>query len=194
MALKAQEKSMLNEIVKDAEARMAKSTESLVEHFKRIRTGRAHPSILDSLTISYYGSDVPITQVANVSVEDSRTLAINPWEKQMVTVIEKAIMKSDLGLNPSTNGDTIRLPMPALTEETRKGYIRQARQEAENGRVAIRNVRRDANGTIKDLLKDKEITEDDSRRAEDQVQKLTDKYVAEVDRLLEQKETDLMEI
>lgn len=185
---------MLNEIVKDAEARMAKSTESLVEHFKRIRTGRAHPSILDSLTISYYGSDVPITQVANVSVEDSRTLAINPWEKQMVTVIEKAIMKSDLGLNPSTNGDTIRLPMPALTEETRKGYIRQARQEAENGRVAIRNVRRDANGTIKDLLKDKEITEDDSRRAEDQVQKLTDKYVAEVDRLLEQKETDLMEI
>jgi ribosome recycling factor len=194
MALKAQEKSMLNEIVKDAEARMAKSTESLVEHFKRIRTGRAHPSILDSLTISYYGSDVPITQVANVSVEDSRTLAINPWEKQMVTVIEKAIMKSDLGLNPSTNGDTIRLPMPALTEETRKGYIRQARQEAENGRVAIRNVRRDANGTIKDLLKDKDITEDDSRRAEDQVQKLTDKYVAEVDRLLEQKETDLMEI
>ncbi|WP_020681910.1 ribosome recycling factor [Marinobacterium rhizophilum] len=185
---------MLNEIVKDAQERMAKSVDSLVEHFKRIRTGRAHPSILDSLTISYYGSDVPVTQVANVSVEDSRTLAINPWEKQMVAVIEKAIMKSDLGLNPSTNGDTIRLPMPALTEETRKGYIRQARQEAENGRVAIRNVRRDANGTIKDLLKDKDITEDEGRRAEDQVQKLTDKYVAEVDKLLEQKETDLMEI
>ncbi len=185
---------MLNEIVKDAEVRMAKSIESLVEHFKRIRTGRAHPSILDSLTISYYGSDVPITQVANVSVEDSRTLAINPWEKQMVSVIEKAILKSDLGLNPSTNGDTIRLPMPALTEETRKGYIRQARQEAENGRVSIRNVRRDANGTIKDLLKDKEVSEDEGRRAEDQVQKLTDKYVAEVDKLLEQKETDLMEI
>ncbi|MCP8690255.1 ribosome recycling factor [Marinobacterium sedimentorum] len=185
---------MLNEIVKDAEVRMAKSIESLVDHFKRIRTGRAHPSILDSLTISYYGSDVPITQVANVSVEDSRTLAINPWEKQMVSVIEKAIMKSDLGLNPSTNGDTIRLPMPALTEETRKGYIRQARQEAENGRVSIRNVRRDANGTIKDLLKDKEVSEDEGRRAEDQVQKLTDKYVAEVDKLLEQKETDLMEI
>ncbi|ANG61524.1 ribosome recycling factor [Marinobacterium aestuarii] len=185
---------MLNEIVKDAEVRMAKSIESLVDHFKRIRTGRAHPSILDSLTISYYGSDVPITQVANVSVEDSRTLAINPWEKQMVSVIEKAIMKSDLGLNPSTNGDTIRLPMPALTEETRKGYIRQARQEAENGRVSVRNVRRDANGTIKDLLKDKEVSEDEGRRAEDQVQKLTDKYVAEVDKLLEQKETDLMEI
>jgi ribosome recycling factor len=185
---------MLNEIVKDAEVRMAKSIESLVDHFKRIRTGRAHPSILDSLTISYYGSDVPVTQVANVSVEDSRTLAINPWEKQMVSVIEKAIMKSDLGLNPSTNGDTIRLPMPALTEETRKGYIRQARQEAENGRVSIRNVRRDANGTIKDLLKDKEVSEDEGRRAEDQVQKLTDKYVAEVDKLLEQRETDLMEI
>ncbi len=185
---------MLNEIVQDAQVRMTKSTESLVEHFKRIRTGRAHPSILDSLTISYYGSDVPVSQVANISVEDSRTLAINPWEKQMVSVIEKAIMKSDLGLNPSTNGDTIRLPMPALTEETRKGYIRQARQEAENGRVAIRNVRRDANGTIKDLLKDKEITEDEGRRAEDQVQKLTDKYVAEVDKLLEQKESDLMEI
>ncbi len=185
---------MLNEIVKDAEMRMVKSTESLVEHFKRIRTGRAHPSILDSLTVSYYGSDVPITQVANVSVEDARTLAINPWEKQMVTVIEKAIMKSDLGLNPSTNGDTIRLPMPSLTEETRKGYTRQARQEAENGRIAIRNVRRDANGTIKDLLKEKEINEDDGRRAEDQIQKLTDKYVAEVDKLLELKETDLMEI
>ncbi|UTW10298.1 ribosome recycling factor [Marinobacterium rhizophilum] len=185
---------MLNEIVQDAQVRMTKSTEALVEHFKRIRTGRAHPSILDSLTISYYGSDVPVSQVANISVEDSRTLAINPWEKQMVSVIEKAIMKSDLGLNPSTNGDTIRLPMPALTEETRKGYIRQARQEAENGRVAIRNVRRDANGTIKDLLKDKDITEDEGRRAEDQVQKLTDKFVAEVDKLLEQKESDLMEI
>lgn len=185
---------MLNEIVKDAEGRMKKSVESLVENFKKIRTGRAHPSILDSLMVSYYGSDVPVGQVANVTVEDARTLAINPWEKQMVPVIEKAIMKSDLGLNPSTSGDTIRVPMPALTEETRKGFIRQARQEAENGRVAIRNVRRDANGTIKDLLKEKEITEDEGRRAEDQVQKLTDKYVGEVDKLLEQKEADLMEI
>ncbi|MFC6670043.1 ribosome recycling factor [Marinobacterium aestuariivivens] len=185
---------MLNEIVKDAEGRMKKSVESLVENFKKIRTGRAHPSILDSLMVSYYGSDVPVGQVANVTVEDARTLAINPWEKQMVPVIEKAIMKSDLGLNPSTSGDTIRVPMPALTEETRKGFIRQARQEAENGRVAIRNVRRDANGTIKDLLKEKEITEDEGRRAEDQVQKLTDKFVGEVDKLLEQKEADLMEI
>ncbi|GGO78824.1 ribosome-recycling factor [Marinobacterium nitratireducens] len=185
---------MLNEIVKDAEGRMKKSVDALVENFKKIRTGRAHPSILDSLMVSYYGSDVPVGQVANITVEDARTLAINPWEKQMVPVIEKAIMKSDLGLNPATSGDTIRVPMPALTEETRKGYIRQARQEAENGRVAIRNVRRDANGTIKDLLKEKEITEDEGRRAEDQVQKLTDKFVGEVDKLLEHKETDLMEI
>lgn len=185
---------MLNEIVKDAEGRMKKSVDALVENFKKIRTGRAHPSILDSLVVSYYGSDVPVGQVANITVEDARTLAINPWEKQMVPVIEKAIMKSDLGLNPSTSGDTIRVPMPALTEETRKGFIRQARQEAENGRVAIRNVRRDANGTIKDLLKEKEITEDEGRRAEDQVQKLTDKFVGEVDKLLEHKEADLMEI
>jgi len=185
---------MLNEIVKDAEGRMKKSVDALVDNFKKIRTGRAHPSILDSLTVSYYGSDVPVGQVANITVEDARTLAINPWEKQMVPVIEKAIMKSDLGLNPSTSGDTIRVPMPALTEETRKGFIRQARQEAENGRVAIRNVRRDANGTIKDLLKEKEITEDEGRRAEDQIQKLTDKYVGEVDKLLEHKESDLMEI
>ncbi|NVK42219.1 MAG: ribosome recycling factor [Oceanospirillaceae bacterium] len=185
---------MLNEIVKDAEGRMKKSVDALVENFKKIRTGRAHPSILDSLMVNYYGSDVPVSQVANITVEDARTLAINPWEKQMVPVIEKAIMKSDLGLNPSTSGDTIRVPMPALTEETRKGFIRQARQEAENGRVAIRNVRRDANGTIKDLLKEKEITEDEGRRAEDQVQKLTDKFVGEVDKLLEHKEADLMEI
>lgn len=144
--------------------------------------------------MSYYGSDVPIQQVANVSVEDARTLTIIPWEKKVVSDIERAIHKSDLGLNPSTNGDVIRVPMPALTEETRKGYIRQARTEAENARVAIRNIRRDANGDLKDLLKEKEITEDDSRRGEDQVQKLTDKYVAEVDSLLAQKESDLMEI
>ncbi|MET4001197.1 ribosome recycling factor [Marinobacterium sp. MBR-109] len=185
---------MINEIVKDAEGRMKKSVEALVENFKKIRTGRAHPSILDSITVSYYGSDVPIQQVANVSVEDARMLTIVPWEKKVVSDIERAIMKSDLGLNPSTNGDVIRVPMPALTEETRKNYIRQARTEAENARVAIRNIRRDANGDIKGLLKEKEISEDDSHRGEDQVQKLTDKYVAEVDSLLAQKETDLMEI
>jgi ribosome recycling factor len=185
---------MLNEIAQDADARMKKSAAALVENFKKIRTGRAHPSILDSVMVPYYGSDLPIQQVANVMVEDARTLAIIPWEKPMVPVIEKAIMKSDLGINPATSGDTIRVPMPALTEETRKGYIRQARAEAENARVAIRNIRRDANGDLKDLLKEKELTEDEARRGEDMIQKLTDKYVGEVDKLLEQKEVDLMEI
>lgn len=185
---------MLNEIAQDAEARMKKSAAALVDNFKKIRTGRAHPSILDSVMVPYYGSDLPIQQVANVMVEDARTLAIVPWEKPMVPVIEKAIMKSDLGINPATSGDTIRVPMPALTEETRKGFIRQARAEAENARVAIRNIRRDANGDLKDLLKEKELTEDEARRGEDMVQKLTDKYVGEVDKLLEQKEVDLMEI
>jgi len=188
------ERTMINEIVKDAEGRMKKSVEALVENFKKIRTGRAHPSILDSITVSYYGSEVPIQQVANISVEDARMLTIVPWEKKVASDIEKAIMKSDLGLNPSTNGDVIRVPMPALTEETRKNYIRQARAEAEHARVAIRNVRRDANGELKNLLKEKEISEDECRRGEEQVQKLTDKYVAEVDSLLAQKETDLMEI
>ncbi|MGH1431864.1 MAG: ribosome recycling factor [Neptuniibacter sp.] len=185
---------MLNEITQDATERMQKSVESLVTNFKKIRTGRAHPSILEGIQVSYYGSDVPLSQVANVSVEDGRTLSIIPWEKPMVPVIEKAIMTSDLGLNPATAGENIRVPMPPLTEETRKGYIKQARQEAENARVAIRNIRRDANGDIKDLLKEKEITEDDQRRGEDQIQKLTDKHVSEIDGLLEQKEKDLMEI
>jgi len=185
---------MLNEITQDAQARMQKSIDALETNFKKIRTGRAHPSILDSVQVPYYGSDVPVAQVANISVEDARTLAISPWEKKMVVEIERAIMKSDLGLNPTTSGELIRVPMPALTEETRKGYIRQARQEAENARVAIRNIRRDANGDIKGLLKEKEITEDDERRGEDQVQKLTDKSVAAVDEMLAQKETDLMEI
>jgi ribosome recycling factor len=175
---------MINDIVKDADQRMAKSVESLIEQFKRIRTGRATPAILDSVKVNYYGSEMPINQVANVTVEDARTLSIIPWEKPMVPEIEKAIMKSDLGLNPATAGDIIRVPMPALTEETRKGYIRQARQEAEGARVAVRNVRRDANGDIKDLLKEKEITEDDARRGEDQVQKETDKHVAEIESYL----------
>ena len=183
---------MINEIVQDANQRMSKSVDSLVEQFKKIRTGRATPAILDSVMVHYYGSDMPIQQVANVTIEDARTLSIIPWEKNMVPGIEKAIMKSDLGLNPATAGDVIRVPMPALTEETRKGYIRQARGEAENARVAVRNVRRDANGDIKDLLKEKEITEDDARRGEDQVQKETDKHVAEIDKLLAQKEKDLM--
>ncbi len=185
---------MLNEINQDAQARMQKSANALIDNFKKIRTGRAHPSILEGVMVPYYGSDVPLTQVANVSVEDARTLSISPWEKPMVGAIEKAIMKSDLGLNPASNGDMIRVPMPALTEETRKGYIRQARKEAEGAKVSIRNIRRDANGDFKDLLKEKEITEDDLRRGEDLIQKLTDKFVAEVDSLLESKEKDLMEI
>lgn len=185
---------MLNEITQDASERMQKSVDALVTNFKKIRTGRAHPSILEGVQVSYYGSDVPLSQVANISVEDGRTLAIIPWEKPMVPVIEKAIMTSDLGLNPATSGEKIRVPMPALTEETRKGYIRQARQEAEGARVAVRNIRRDANNDLKELQKEKEITEDDLRRGEDQIQKLTDKVVAEIDSLLQQKEADLMEI
>lgn len=185
---------MLNEITKDAEVRMAKSVESLVDNFKKIRTGRAHPSILDSVQVSYYGSMVPLSQVANINVEDSRMLTLIPWEKKMVPEIEKAIMKSDLGINPNTAGDVIRVPMPALTEETRKGYIKQARSESEAAKVAIRNIRRDANSSIKDLLKEKAISEDEERRGEDAVQKLTDKFVSEVDALLTQKESDLMEI
>jgi ribosome recycling factor len=185
---------MLNEITQEADSRMKKSCESLVETFKKIRTGRAHPSILDSVQVNYYGSDVPLSQVSNISVEDARTLMISPWEKNLVPDIEKAIYKSDLGLNPATTGGVIRVPMPPLTEETRKGYIRQARAEAETARVSVRNIRRDANSQIKDLLKEKEISEDEERRGQDTVQKLTDKYVAEVDALLEKKETDLMEI
>jgi ribosome recycling factor len=185
---------MLNDIAKDAEARMQKSCEALVEHFKKIRTGRAHPSILDSIQVMYYGSLVPLQQVANISVEDARTLMISPWEKNVVPDVEKAIYKSDLGLNPATNGGVIRVPMPPLTEETRKGYTRQARSEAETARVSLRNIRRDANSDLKELLKEKEISEDDERRGQDVIQKLTDKYVAEIDSLLAKKEADLMEI
>ncbi len=185
---------MLNEIAQDAQDRMGKSLEALTTNLKKIRTGRAHPSILETVQVNYYGSNVPLSQVANISVEDGRTLSISPWESNLVPDIEKAIMKSDLGLNPSTAGAVIRVPMPALTEETRKGYIRQARQEAENGRVSIRSVRRDANGDVKELLKEKEITEDDARGSDDRIQKLTDKFIAEVDVLLQAKEADLMEI
>lgn len=185
---------MIEEIREDAKERMQKSVQSLVDNFKKIRTGRAHPSILDTVKVSYYGSDVPLSQVANINVEDARTLSITPWERPMVPEIEKAIMKSDLGLNPATAGTVIRVPMPALTEETRKGYIRQARQEAENARVAIRNIRRDANSDLKELLKEKEITEDDERRGEDAIQKATDSAIADVEQHLQNKEKDLMEI
>ncbi|MCH4810640.1 ribosome recycling factor [Vreelandella neptunia] len=185
---------MINDIKKDAESRMKKSVEALNSNFNKIRTGRAHPSILDAVTVDYYGSQVPLSQVASVNVEDARTLTIAPWEQGMVQKIEKAIMTSDLGLNPASAGNVIRVPMPMLTEETRKGYIKQARSEAENARVAIRNVRRDANGDFKSLLKDKDITEDDQREGEDAIQKLTDKYIAEIDKALVAKEQDLMQV
>jgi len=185
---------MIDDIKQDARERMEKCIEALGHSFNRIRTGRAHPSLLDSIKVDYYGSESPIPQVANVSVEDARTLSVTPWDKSMVPAIEKAIMKSDLGLNPATAGSVIRIPMPMLTEETRKGYIRQARQEAESARVSVRNARRDALAMLKDLLKDKEIGEDDERRGQDDIQKLTDGYIARIEKQLTDKETDLMAI
>lgn len=185
---------MINEIQQDAQERMKKSIDALLNAFKKVRTGRANPAILDGIMVDYYGSPTQISQVANIIVEDGRTLAINPWEKPMVALIEKAILKSDLGITPATNGDTIRVPMPMLTEETRKEYIKQARAEAEKGRVSIRNIRRDANGDVKDLLKEKEISEDEARQGEDEVQKVTDKFIKQVDELLAEKEKDLMQV
>ncbi len=185
---------MIDDLKKDAEERMKKAVESVSKAFARIRTGRAHPSILDDVRVEYYGQETPLQQVANVNVEDARTLSISPWEKSMVPIIEKAIMKSDLGLNPSTSGEVVRVPLPALTEDSRKEYVRHARNEAENGRVAVRNVRRDVNSDIKELLKEKEITEDDERRANDEIQKITDKYTAQIDEMLKSKESDLMAI
>src|SRR5690606_24610436 len=158
---------MINDIKNDAQDRMKKAVEVLGVNFNKIRTGRAHPSILDGVFVSYYGNDTPLSQVANISVTDARTLTISPWEKKLTQEIEKAIMKSDLGLNPSSTGDLIRVPMPVLTEETRKGFLKQARAEAENARVSVRNGRRDANGTLKDKLKEKLITEDEERKAQD---------------------------
>lgn len=183
---------MIDEIIEDAEERMQKSVASLEDAFKKIRTGRAHPSILDSVVVSYYGSDTPLNQLANVNVEEGRSLVISPWEKNQIGEIEKAILKSDLGLNPSNNGDTIRVPMPPLTEETRREFTKQAKNEAENARVAIRNIRRDANSDFKELEKEKEISEDEQRRSEEQVQKLTDKYIAAIESAYQVKEQDLL--
>jgi len=185
---------VLDEIKKDAGDRMAKSVAALQQELTKIRTGRAHTSLLDHITVEYYGSQVPLNQVSNVNVEDSRTLTITPWEKDLVGVIEKAIMNSDLGLNPASAGTVIRVPLPALTEERRKDMIRVVRNEAEGGRIAIRNVRRDAISDIKDLMKEKMIGEDEERRAEDEVQVITDKYVAQIDQVLAEKEAELMEI
>ncbi|MFK0571904.1 ribosome recycling factor [Endozoicomonas sp.] len=183
---------MINEIKDDAKERMGKTIESLTVAFNKIRTGRAHPSLLDGIKVSYYGSETPLSQMANVSVEDGRTLTVRVWERQVVPDVEKAIMKSNLGLNPSTAGEVIRIPLPPLTEETRKGYTRQARQDAENARIAIRNIRRDALADIKELEKEKMIGEDDERRAQDDVQKLTDHFIGEVEKSLSAKEDDLM--
>jgi ribosome recycling factor len=185
---------MIDDIRKDASTRMGKSVEALKHELAKIRTGRAHTSLLDHITVEYYGSEVPISQVATVSVEDARMLSVTPWEKAMVQVVEKAIMSSDLGLNPATAGTVIRVPMPALTEERRRDLVKVVRHEAENARVAVRNVRRDANHHLKELLKEKDVSEDQERRAQDEIQKLTDKYVAEIEELLQIKEKELMEI
>lgn len=185
---------MIDEIIADAEERMEKSLHSLEAAFNKIRTGRAHPGILDSVMVPYYGTDTPIQQVANITVEDARTIAVTPWEKNLLPEVEKAIMKADLGLNPSNNGDVIRIPMPALTEETRKEYTRQAKQEAENARIAIRNIRRDANNHTKELLKEKEVSEDEERKAEQTIQKLTDSFIGKIDAKYDEKEADLLTI
>lgn len=185
---------MIEDVKTEARERMEKSLEALVHHFNKIRTGRAHPSILDSVKVEYYGAETPLNQMANINVEDGRTLALTPWDRSMIPQIERAIMKSDLGLNPATSGEVIRIPMPSLTEETRKGFIRQARTEAEAARVSVRNARRDAMSMLKELVKEKDISEDDERRGQDNVQKLTDDYVERIDKLLAAKEADLMEI
>ena len=185
---------MIDDIQKRTAERMGKSVESLRHELAKIRTGRAHPSLLDHITVSYYGNEVPLSQTANVTIEDARTLAVTPWERTMIQAIEKAIMTSDLGLNPNTAGTVIRVPMPPLTEERRRDLIKVARHEAENARVAIRNIRRDANTELKNALKDKQISEDEDRRSQEQIQKLTDQYVKEVDGVLEIKEKDLMAI
>ena len=185
---------MLNEIKKGASDRMSKSVAALKQEMTKIRTGRANVSLLDHISVEYYGSQVPLNQVSNVGVEDSRTLTVTPWEKDMVKAIEKAIMNSDLGLNPASAGTVIRVPLPALTEERRKDMIRIVRQEAEAGRVAIRNIRRDALHDIKELLKEKMIGKDEERRAESEIQTITDKFVGRIDQALADKESELMEI
>ncbi len=185
---------MIDEILEDANERMGKSLESLQQAFGKIRTGRANPALLDGITVAYYGSPTPLNQVASISVEDARTLSISPWEKPLIPEIEKAILKSDIGITPVSTGDVIRVPLPPLSEENRRDLARHAKQEAENGRIAIRNIRRDAIADVRELVKEKEATEDEAHRAEDRVQGYTDARVAEVDAALAAKEADLMEI
>lgn len=185
---------MISELKKNTEQKMQKSVEALKANLGKVRTGRAHTGLLDHVTVDYYGNPTPINQVANVTLIDTRTIGVQPWEKPMIQKVEKAIRDSDLGLNPSTVGDVVRVPMPMLTEERRKDLIKVVRSEAEESRIAVRNLRRDANNSLKEGVKSKEISEDDERRATDDVQKLTDRYIAEVDKLLAQKEQELMQI
>ncbi len=185
---------MINNIAREAKLRMQKSVDALTYELTKLRTGRAHPSLLEHISVNYYGNSTPINQVANVTVENARTLMVTPWEKQMVSEIEKAILKADLGLNPSTAGTVIRIPMPPLTEERRRSLVKVVREESEKARVSVRNVRRDANHEFKQLLKDKSISEDDEHRAQTNMQKLTDEYIAEIDAVCASKEKDLMEM
>ena len=185
---------MIDDIKQETEERMGKALEALSHNFNKIRTGRAHPSLLDSIRVEYYGAETPLNQLANINIEDARTLTVIAFDKAITPDIERAIIKSDLGLNPATAGEVIRIPMPVLTEETRKGYIKQARAEAESARVSVRNARRDGLGMLKELLKEKEISEDEERRGQDVIQKLTDDFVAKVEKALSEKETDLMAI
>ncbi len=185
---------MIDDIRKAAESRMGKSLEALKTDLGKVRTGRAHTGLLDHVMVDYYGTPTPISQVANVTLADARTIAVQPWEAKLAQAVEKAIRDSDLGLNPSSQGNMIRVPMPALTEERRRDLIKVVRGEGENAKVAVRNVRRDANDQLKKLLKDKQISTDDERRAQDDIQKLTDRYIAEVDKVLAAKEADLMAV
>lgn len=185
---------MLEDFKKDTAARMVKCVQSYQADLKKLRTGRAHPSLVEHLKVDYYGSDVPLSQVANIAIEDARTITITPWEKTMVQVIEKAIHKSDLGLTPMTAGTVIRVPLPPLTEERRRDIMKVVRQDAESARVSVRNVRRDVLGEVKEALKEKLISQDDEKRAETEIQKLTDKYVAEIDQQLAAKEKEVMQV
>jgi ribosome recycling factor len=185
---------MLEDIRKDAIARMTKCVQTFQSDMRKLRTGRAHPSLVEHLKVEYYGSDVPLQQIASISVEEGRTLVVSPWEKSSVQAIEKAIQKSDLGLNPMTAGTVIRIPMPPLTEERRRELTKVVRHDAENARVAVRNVRRDVMNDVKELLKEKLVSQDDERRGEVEIQKLTDKYIAEIDQLLAGKEKEIMQV
>jgi ribosome recycling factor len=184
----------ITEIQKTTEQKMQKSLEALRHDYAKVRTGRAHVGLLDHITVDYYGTMVPLSQVAQVGLGDARTITVQPWEKKMVPVVEKAIRDSDLGLNPATNGDVVRVPMPPLTEQRRKELVKVVKHEGENAKVAVRNLRRDANQHVKELLKAKEVSEDEDRRAEDAIQKLTDRYVAEIDKLIAEKEKEVMTV